>query len=163
MTRAKQGTIQIRWVRSGIAFNRKQAEIVRALGLRRLNHVVERSDNSVVRGLIAKVPHLVQVVEPAKAPGWASVPEYTITSGPQAEKASGREPVSEAEPLPEAVATGPEPVPATTGPVADATEPITTAAEPEPQGKPKRRTRASKTASPEESGDAGASDEQAKD
>ncbi len=78
MAKADQGTVRIKWVRSGIAFNRKQAEVVRSLGLRRLHHVVERQDTPVVRGLIAKVPHLVEVIGVTRAPAWAAVPEYTI-------------------------------------------------------------------------------------
>ena len=70
--------IKIRWIRSGIAFNRNQKEIVRSLGLRRLHQVVERQDNTVVRGLIAKVSHLVEVLEETKASAWASVPEYKV-------------------------------------------------------------------------------------
>lgn len=78
MVKENQAKVKIEWVRSGIAFNRKQKEIVRSLGLRRLHHVVERPDNPVVRGLIAKVSHLVKVREETKPSAWASVPEYTI-------------------------------------------------------------------------------------
>jgi large subunit ribosomal protein L30 len=56
-------TIRIRQVRSPIGFNQRQREVLRSLGLRRIRHVVERVDTPAVRGMIAKVPHLVQVVE----------------------------------------------------------------------------------------------------
>jgi large subunit ribosomal protein L30 len=36
---------------------------VRGLGLRRLHQVVEREDSPMVRGMIRKIPHLVEVVE----------------------------------------------------------------------------------------------------
>jgi large subunit ribosomal protein L30 len=171
MTKTSHGTIRIRWVRSGIAFNRKQAEIVRALGLRRLNHVVERPDNPVVRGLIAKVPHLVHVVEPGRAPAWASVPEYTITSAPGAEeipvvkKAAAAE---EAEPLPEAVATAPEPAESEASAAqagGDQVEPASElqAAPESAEGKPKHRTRSRKTAGDESDDDANAADDESKD
>jgi large subunit ribosomal protein L30 len=74
----KTGTIHIKWVRSGIGFSRKQTEVVRSIGLRRLNQVVERPDTVHFRGLVAKVCHLVEVVEPSSAPVWAGVPEYKI-------------------------------------------------------------------------------------
>jgi large subunit ribosomal protein L30 len=78
MAQENQTTLKIRWIRSGIAFNRHQKLVVQSLGLRRLHHVVERLDNPVVRGLIAKVSHLVEVVEATKPSVWASVPAYTI-------------------------------------------------------------------------------------
>ncbi|MCS6951494.1 MAG: 50S ribosomal protein L30 [Bryobacterales bacterium] len=58
-----QGTIKIKLVRSPIATPEKHKRIVRALGLRRLNQVVERPDTPVFRGMVAKIPHLVAVVE----------------------------------------------------------------------------------------------------
>ena len=76
---ANTETIRIRWVRSGIAFNRKQKEIVRSLGLRHLHQQVERPDSPAMRGLISKVAHLVEVVNGDKAPSKSSVPEYTIS------------------------------------------------------------------------------------
>jgi large subunit ribosomal protein L30 len=80
MAKENQATLRIEWIRSGIAFNRNQKEIVRSLGLRRLHQVVERPDNPVVRGLVAKVAHLVEVRKESKPSAWASVPEYTITA-----------------------------------------------------------------------------------
>jgi large subunit ribosomal protein L30 len=134
MAKADQSTVRIKWVRSGIAFNRKQAEVVRALGLRRLHQVVERPDTPVVRGLIAKVPHLIEVVGSGKAPAWTSVPEYTIVPAAKpVEKA-----VPAAEPVPGPAAPAPEAVEAAT------VEPAEAAAEPEAEPKPKRRARTSK-------------------
>src|SRR5271169_6568363 len=79
MATQSSAKIKIRWIRSGIAFNRKQKEIVRSLGLRRLHQVVERQDNPVVRGLVAKVSHLVEVLEEEMKPSaWTSIPEYTV-------------------------------------------------------------------------------------
>ena len=74
----KTRTIHIKWVRSGIGFSRKQKEVVRSIGLHRLNQVVERPDTPHFRGLVAKVSHLVEVVEPPSKPAWHSCPEYTI-------------------------------------------------------------------------------------
>lgn len=78
MAKAKKTTVRIRWVRSGIGFNHKQKEILESLGLRRLHHVVERPDSPETRGLIARVPHLVEVVGEREGPSWASIPEYRI-------------------------------------------------------------------------------------
>jgi large subunit ribosomal protein L30 len=37
-------------------------KVVRALGLRKINQVVERPDNAGFRGMVAKVPHLLTIV-----------------------------------------------------------------------------------------------------
>lgn len=74
----KTGTIHIKWIRSGIGFTRKQKEIVRSIGLHRLNQVVERPDTAHFHGLVAKVSHLVEVVSPPVAPGWSELPEYKV-------------------------------------------------------------------------------------
>ena len=57
------GKLKIKWVRSWICCTEKQRACVRGLGLRRLNHAVERPDTPAVRGLVAAVPHLVEIVE----------------------------------------------------------------------------------------------------
>jgi large subunit ribosomal protein L30 len=56
-------TITIQYFRSSIGRSEHQKRMVRSLGLRRLNQVVEREDTPSVRGLVAKVPHLLQIVE----------------------------------------------------------------------------------------------------
>ena len=90
MAKDNQATLRIEWIRSGIAFNRSQKEIVRSLGLRRLHQVVECPDNPVVRGLVAKVSHLVEVREETKPSAWASIPEYTIIPPEAASQAASR-------------------------------------------------------------------------
>ncbi len=55
--------IKITLVRSVIGFDRKQAAVVRGLGLRRIGHTVERPDTPATRGMIHKVRHLVKVEE----------------------------------------------------------------------------------------------------
>jgi len=55
--------IRIQYYRSHIAFPKKQKEIVRSLGLTKLNQVVERLDTPATRGAVAKVPHLLRIVE----------------------------------------------------------------------------------------------------
>lgn len=76
-----RASIHIKWVRSGIGFDQRQKEMIRSLGFRSLNQVVERPDTPQVRGLVARLPHLVEVVEPAPQPAWSAVPEYTILPG----------------------------------------------------------------------------------
>ena len=103
MAGTSQARFRVRWIHSGIAFNRKQKEVIRSLGLRRLHQVVERDDTPVVRGLIAKVAHLVEVLEPAAPARAARVPEYTIfpaSARPEAAEAA-REEAAEAAPAPE--------------------------------------------------------------
>ncbi len=56
------GTIKIKLVRSPICTPEKHKVVVRGLGLRKINQVVERRDDAAIRGMIAKVPHLVVVV-----------------------------------------------------------------------------------------------------
>jgi large subunit ribosomal protein L30 len=60
---AANAKIKIQYYRSVIAFPQTQKEIVRALGLRKLNQVVERPDTPSMRGAVAKVPHLLRIVE----------------------------------------------------------------------------------------------------
>lgn len=54
-------TIRIRQVKSPIGYHRAQREVLRSLGLRRIRHTVERQDSPAVRGMVAKVAHLVEI------------------------------------------------------------------------------------------------------
>ena len=56
-------TIRIRQIRSGIGCPVEMRETLKALGLGRMNRVAERVDTKEVRGMIAKIPHLVEVVK----------------------------------------------------------------------------------------------------
>jgi large subunit ribosomal protein L30 len=58
-----QGKIRIEYYRSFIASPKTHKTIVRSLGLRKLNQVVERPDTDAMRGTVAKVPHLLRIVE----------------------------------------------------------------------------------------------------
>ncbi len=55
--------IRVRQVRSGIGRPRPQREVLRSLGLRRIRHEVVREDTPAVRGMVAKISHLVEIVE----------------------------------------------------------------------------------------------------
>lgn len=57
------GKIKIQYYRSTIASPKTQKEIVRSLGLWKLNQVVERPDTPSMRGVVAKVPHLLRIVQ----------------------------------------------------------------------------------------------------
>jgi len=57
------GKIRIQYYRSFIAAPKTHKTIVRNLGLRKLNQIVERPDNDSTRGTVAKVPHLLRIVE----------------------------------------------------------------------------------------------------
>lgn len=59
----KNPTLKIKYVRSAIGRPKAQKELVRGLGLRRLNQVVERPDTPSVRGIVNKISHLVEVIE----------------------------------------------------------------------------------------------------
>jgi len=53
--------IKVTQVRSTIGFNKKQGDVVRSLGLRRIRHTIEVPDTPEVRGMILKIRHLVTV------------------------------------------------------------------------------------------------------
>jgi large subunit ribosomal protein L30 len=55
--------IRITLVRSPIGYAERQKRTVRALGLHRLNQTVEQADSPALRGMIARISHLVRVEE----------------------------------------------------------------------------------------------------
>lgn len=59
----KNKTVRIRQVMGTIGARESHREILRGLGLRRIRHEVEREDTAAVRGMIAKIPYLVEVIE----------------------------------------------------------------------------------------------------
>jgi len=63
MAKKKAKTLTITLVRSPIGYPKRQKRTVRALGLRRMMQSVNHSDTPVLRGMIAKVPHLLKVDE----------------------------------------------------------------------------------------------------
>ena len=58
-----KNTLVIELVRSVIGTTKRQREIVKGLGLRRVRHTVERQDTPGVRGMVVKVAHLLKVGE----------------------------------------------------------------------------------------------------
>ena len=57
------GKVRIQWVRSYIASPVKHKKIVKGLGFTRLNQIVEREDTPSIRGMVKKVPHLLEIVQ----------------------------------------------------------------------------------------------------
>lgn len=68
------GQLAITQVRSLIGAKADQRRTVQALGLRRIRHTVVQPDRPEIRGMIAKVSHLVEVAE---LPETAQAPTYT--------------------------------------------------------------------------------------
>jgi len=60
---AKSKTIKVRQIGSAIRRHHTQRETLVGLNLNRIGRVAELPDTPAVRGMIAKVQHLVQVVE----------------------------------------------------------------------------------------------------
>jgi len=57
------GEIKIQYYRSMIGYATKQKEIVKSLGITKLNQTVTRPDSRASRGIVAKVPHLLRIVD----------------------------------------------------------------------------------------------------
>jgi large subunit ribosomal protein L30 len=55
--------LRIKLVKSTIGYKQDQKDTARSLGLRKLNASVEHDDTPVIRGMIYKIRHLVQVEE----------------------------------------------------------------------------------------------------
>ena len=53
--------LRVTLMRSIIGLSPKQGATVKALGLRRIRQTVTHADSETVRGMIAKVPHVLQV------------------------------------------------------------------------------------------------------
>ena len=63
MPESKPKVLRVTLVRSPIGYDKRQKATVRALGLRRMHQTVQQSDTPAVRGMLAKVRHLVHVEE----------------------------------------------------------------------------------------------------
>ena len=61
--KSKPKTLRITLVKSPIGYTKRQKDTARALGLRRMNQTVEHEDSAVVRGMVAKISHLLRVEE----------------------------------------------------------------------------------------------------
>lgn len=63
MAKAKKKIVKVTLVRSVIGEKPKTRATVEGLGLRRLHQTVEQVDSASLRGMVAKVSHLVDVEE----------------------------------------------------------------------------------------------------
>lgn len=59
----KANKLKITLIKSPIGYSLRQKRTVKALGLNRLQQTVEQEDTPVIRGMLAKVSHLVEVEE----------------------------------------------------------------------------------------------------
>ena len=55
--------LRITLTRSPIGYSVRQKRTALALGLRKMQQVVERPDNPAVRGMVTRISHLVKVEE----------------------------------------------------------------------------------------------------
>lgn len=57
------GVIRIQYYRSMIGYSKKQKLMVKSLGITKLNQTIERPDSPAMRGVVAKIPHLLRIVD----------------------------------------------------------------------------------------------------
>lgn len=62
-TQKNGAKIKIQYYHSAIGYNKKQMLSVKNIGLTKLNQIVERVDSPQMRGVVAKFPHLLRIVE----------------------------------------------------------------------------------------------------
>jgi len=55
--------LKIKLVKSIIGRNKDQIDTVKALGLKKIQSVVEHEDNPAIKGMVRKVIHLIEVEE----------------------------------------------------------------------------------------------------
>ena len=63
MAKKKQAQLKVTLVKSPIGYTKRQKNTLKALGLRRINQTVVRTDNEAVRGMVNAIIHLVTVDE----------------------------------------------------------------------------------------------------
>jgi len=56
-------TLKIQYFRSAIGAPEKHKLIIKGLGFKRLNQVVDRVDTPAIRGMVAQAPHLVRIIK----------------------------------------------------------------------------------------------------
>ena len=59
----KEKTVKITLVKSPIGYSKRHKGTIRALGLKKINQTVEQEDGPVLRGMLSKVAHLVEIEE----------------------------------------------------------------------------------------------------
>ncbi len=56
-------TLRIQQYKSGIGAIYKHKRVLVSLGLGKMNRIVEKPDHPSIRGMVAKIPHLVRIVD----------------------------------------------------------------------------------------------------
>ena len=63
-TRKKKKTsFRVKLLKSQIGSSKYQRKVLDGLGLRHIGQIVEREDTAALRGMVAKVAHLVKVID----------------------------------------------------------------------------------------------------
>ena len=62
-TTTTDGKIKIQYYRSMIGYKQKQKDIIKSLGITKLNQTITRPDSPASRGVVKKVPHLLRIVD----------------------------------------------------------------------------------------------------
>ena len=63
MAKAPKKTVKVKQIGSPIRRPSSQRKILTGLGLGKMHRVVELEDSAEVRGMIRKLPHMVEVVD----------------------------------------------------------------------------------------------------
>jgi len=56
-------SLKIQYYRSVICTPDKHRLVIKSLGFKRLNQIIDREDTPAIRGMVAQVPHLVRILE----------------------------------------------------------------------------------------------------
>jgi large subunit ribosomal protein L30 len=59
----KKNELLLHYYRSSIGRPEKQRKVLAGLGFRKLNQVIRMQDTPEIRGMVAKIPHLVRIVD----------------------------------------------------------------------------------------------------
>ena len=59
----KNKSISITQIKSGIGYRKKTKDTLKALGLKKINQMVEKKDTASIRGMINKISYLLKVEE----------------------------------------------------------------------------------------------------
>jgi large subunit ribosomal protein L30 len=63
MAEEKSGRLKVTQTKSIIGAKRNQRETLRSLGLKRIHHTVVQEDRPEIRGMVARVTHMVTIEE----------------------------------------------------------------------------------------------------
>jgi len=59
----KKSELVLQYYRSSIGRSDKQRKVLAGLGFKKLNQVLRLQDTPEIRGMVAKIPHLVRIVD----------------------------------------------------------------------------------------------------